>query len=169
MAHALTMKPKLLDHPPADVGRLAQVERLYELTRHLHGTLEPRAALHQLVQEAVAMLGASSGSLALRNPTTGLLEIEASEGLPAEGAALKLRLDEGITGWVVREGRPVRVADVSSDDRYVIARTGIRAEMAVPLLLEGEIRGVLNVDAETHDAFSAADQALLEELAGHAT
>jgi len=163
------MKPNLLDHPLADVGRLAQVERLYALTRHLHGTLEPRAALHQLVQEAVAMLGASSGSLALRNPTTGLLEIEASEGLPAEGAALKLRLGEGITGWVVREGRPVRVADVSSDDRYVIARTGIRSEMAVPLLLEGEIRGVLNVDAETHDAFSAADQALLEELAGHAT
>ena len=76
-----------------------QLERLYEVARAIHATLEPAGALQLVVREAVQLVGASSGSLALINPTNGLLEIEAAEGLPEHGAALTLRLDEGITGW----------------------------------------------------------------------
>jgi signal transduction histidine kinase len=41
----------------------------------------------------------------------------------------------------------------------------INSELAVPLEVQGEIRGVLNVDSTRLDAFSASDQELLEELA----
>ncbi len=143
-------------------------ERLYRVARAIHSTLEPADALQLVMREVVDLLDATSGSLVLVNPTTGLLDIEASEGLPVDGAALKLRLDEGITGWVARTGEPARVDDVSADKRYVTVRTGIQSEMAVPLVMEGEVRGVLNVDADRAAAFSAEDQKLLEELAGHA-
>jgi len=143
-------------------------ERLYQVARAMHSTLEPADALQLVMREVVDLLDATSGSLVLVNPTTGLLDIEASEGLPADGAALKLRLDEGITGWVARTGEPARVDDVSADKRYVTVRAGIQAEMAVPLVMEGEVRGVLNVDSDRPAAFSAEDQELLEELAGHA-
>jgi signal transduction histidine kinase len=143
-------------------------ERLYQVARAIHSTLEPADALQLVMREVVDLLNATSGSLVLVNPTTGLLDIEASEGLPADGAALKLRLDEGITGWVARTGEPARVDDVSADKRYVTVRAGIQSEMAVPLVMEGEVRGVLNVDADRLAAFSAEDQELLEELAGHA-
>jgi len=143
-------------------------ERLYRIASAIHSTLEPVDALQLVVREAVGLVDATSGSLVMRNPTTGLLEIEASEGLPADSAALKLRLDEGITGWVARTGKAARVDDVSIDERYVTVREGIQSEMAVPLVMEGEVRGVLNVDADRPAAFSAADQKLLEELAGHA-
>src|SRR6266850_1671321 len=99
------------------------------------------------------------------NPTTGFLEILASEGLPEGAAELKLRVGEGITGWVARTGKPARVGDVSQDSRYVMLRQDIRSELAVPLEVNGELRGVLNVDSERHDAFSAEDQELLEALA----
>jgi len=143
-------------------------ERLYKVARAMHSTLEPADALQLVMREVVDLLDATSGSLVLVNPTTGLLDIEASEGLPADGAALKLRLDEGITGWVARTGEPARVDDVSADKRYVTVRAGIQSEMAVPLVMEGEVRGVLNVDSDRPGAFSAEDQELLEELAGHA-
>jgi len=143
-------------------------ERLYRIASAIHSTLEPVDALQLVVRKAVGLVDATSGSLVMRNPTTGLLEIEASEGLPADSAALKLRLDEGITGWVARTGKAARVDDVSIDERYVTVREGIQSEMAVPLVMEGEVRGVLNVDADRPAAFSAADQKLLEELAGHA-
>jgi signal transduction histidine kinase len=91
-------------------------ERLYRIATAIHSTLEPADALQLVVREAVGLVDATSGSLVMRNPTTGLLEIEAAEGLPPEG----------------------------------------------------ETRGVLNVDADRPAAFSAADQELLEELAGHA-
>jgi len=41
----------------------------------------------------------------------------------------------------------------------------VRSELAVPLEVMGEVRGVLNVNSRTTDAFSQSDQELLEELA----
>jgi signal transduction histidine kinase len=44
----------------------------------------------------------------------------------------------------------------------------VRSELAVPLTVAGEIRGVLNVDASRENAFSPGDQELLESLASEA-
>jgi signal transduction histidine kinase len=43
-------------------------------------------------------------------------------------------------------------------------RREVRSELAVPLEVMGEVRGVLNVDSDREDAFSEADQDLLEAL-----
>ena len=146
-----------------------QLQRLYEVSRAIHSTLESTEALRLIVREAVLLMGASSGSLALVNPTTGLLEIAASEGLPEDASAMSLRPNEGITGWVAHHGEPLRIGDVSADERYISARPEVRSELAVPLFIEEDVRAVLNVDAESVDAFSETDQKLLEELAQHAT
>src|SRR5205085_4760781 len=102
------------------------------------------------------------------NPTTGFLEILASEGLPSDAAQLKLRIGEGITGWVARTGKPARVGDVVRDPRYVMLRPQVHSELAVPLEVNGEVRGVLNVDSDQKEAFSAGDQEVLEALAAQA-
>ena len=86
-------------------------------------------------------------------------------GLPPNAAQVKLRLGEGITGWVARKGVAARSGDVSKDPRYVQLGHNIRSELAVPLVVNGEVRGVLNVDSERGDAFSAADEELLQTLA----
>jgi signal transduction histidine kinase len=78
---------------------------------------------------------------------------------------LKLRVGEGITGWVARHGRSARSGDVTQDKRYVSVRRDIRSELAVPLEVKGEVRGVINVDSDRVNAFSADDQELLQELA----
>jgi signal transduction histidine kinase len=108
---------------------------------------------------------ASSGSVVLINPNSGFLEIPASQNLPSPARNLKLRVGEGITGWVARHGKPARVGDVTQDSRYVAARRGVKSELAVPLEVNGEIRGVLNADSDRENAFSADDQELLQELA----
>lgn len=146
-----------------------QLARLYSVARAIHATLEPAEALQLIVQAAVQLAGAGSGSLALVNPTTGLLEIEAAEGLPEAGSGLVLRQDEGITGWVAQHGKPLRVGEVDQDRRYISARAGVCSELAVPLFLDGEVRAVLNVDSDRPQAFSETDEELLEELAEHAT
>jgi signal transduction histidine kinase len=46
-----------------------------------------------------------------------------------------------------------------------MVRRGVRSELAVPLEVNGEVRGVLNVDSNRTDVFSAEDQELLQELA----
>jgi signal transduction histidine kinase len=59
----------------------------------------------------------------------------------------------------------VRLGDVTQDKRYVNIRREVRSELAVPLEVQGEVRGVINVDSEKLDAFSTDDQELLQELA----
>lgn len=146
-------------------GRYERLHRLYQVGNVLQSTLEPQEALQLIVDEAVRLVGASSGSTVLVNPTTGFLEIHAGSGLPQGAMRLQLRVGEGITGWVARTGKPARVGNVTADPRYVMVRPEIRSEMAVPLLVREEVRGVLNVDSDRENAFSADDQELLEALA----
>ena len=146
-------------------SRYERLKLLYQVSNVIHSTLEPQEALQLIVSEGVRLMRASSGSVILINPTTGFLEIHASQNLPASAGRLKLRVGEGITGWVARAGKPARVGDVAQDLRYVPARRGVRSELAVPLEVNGEVRGVLNVDSDRKNAFTLDDQELLQELA----
>jgi len=148
--------------------RCARWERLYQVGNVIHSTLDSQEALRLIVNEAVRLMSAASGSVVLLNPHTNLLEIHASCGLEGRAAELKLRLGQGLTGWVARTGRAARVDDVTKDLRYFEIRPDTRSELAVPLEVNGEIRGVLNVDSDRIAAFSEQDEALLVELATQA-
>ena len=141
---------------------------LYQVSNVIHSTLDSQEALQLIVSEAVRLMNASSGSVVLINPTSGFLEISASQNLPGSARKIQLRIGEGVTGWVARHGKPARVGDVTQDARYVAARRGGKSELAVPLEVNGETRGVINVDSDRLDAFSADDQDLLEQLAAQA-
>ena len=145
--------------------RFERLNLLYQVGNVIHSTLDPQEALQLILKEAVRLMRASSGSAVLVNPTDGFLEIHASHGLPANAANLKLKVGEGITGWVARSGKPARVGDVATDPRYIMIRPEIRSELAVPLEVNGQVRGVLNVDADRPEAFTQEDQELLEALA----
>lgn len=145
--------------------RLERLEALHAVGQVIHSTLDPRGALSLVVREAVRLMRANSGSVCLINPTSGFLELEAAHGLPPGAATLKLKVGEGVTGWVARYGRPARVSDVSQDRRYVTVRPEVRSELAVPLRVADEVRGVINVDSDRVDAFTETDQTLLQDLA----
>jgi signal transduction histidine kinase len=142
-----------------------RLQLLYQVSNVIHSTLDSQEALQLIVSEAVRVTHATSGSVVLINPTSGFLEINASHHLPAAAMKLKLRVGEGITGWVARYGKPARVGDVARDARYIAARRGVKSELTVPMEVNGETRGVLNVDSDRADAFSPDDQELLQELA----
>lgn len=146
-------------------ARLERLTLLQQVNRVIHSTLEPHEALELILRETVRLTRAASGSVVLVNPNTGFLEIQAVHGLPPQADKLKLRVGEGITGWVARTGQAARVGDVAQDPRYIMLRPHVRSELAVPLLVNNEVRGVLNVDADRTGAFTSADQQLLEEFA----
>lgn len=138
-------------------------------SRHLQALLEPQTLLQRIVETAVDETGASSGSLMLLNPNTGSLDIEATVGLTAKARRLKLRPGEGVTGWVASTGKPFRVDDVRLEKRYVPIDPAIQSELAVPLDLNGQVIGILNVDSTKVGAFSDQDTLRLTELARDAS
>jgi signal transduction histidine kinase len=67
---------------------------------------------------------------------------------------------------VAKEGKPLLVPDVTKDGKYVKIDKDIKSELAVPLIIEGEVIGVVNVDSTTTSAFTHEDMELLSTLAG---
>ena len=74
---------------------------------------------------------------------------------------------DGLIGRCLRERTPVRVNDVQADPEYneTPETTEVRAELVVPLIVEGEIWGALNVEELQPDAFDDDDVILLSTLA----
>lgn len=67
----------------------------------------------------------------------------------------------GLTVTALRLGAPVSVPDVSVDPRYVSDWPDARSELAVPLVLDGEAVGVLDLQSSRPAAFSADDVRVL--------
>jgi PAS domain S-box-containing protein len=75
----------------------------------------------------------------------------------------------GVTVKVAVTGKTLLLPDVSKDKDYVCARQPLgKAELAVPVIVEGQVAGVLNVESEHLGAFDEKDMMLLEILASHA-
>ena len=81
-----------------------QFKQLYLVSKVIHSTLDQQQALDLIIREAVRLVNATTGSLVLINPIDGFLEIQAAYSLPEE-SKLKLRVGEGITGWVAQQGK----------------------------------------------------------------
>jgi signal transduction histidine kinase len=174
MVYVSLAVPSLLESPPV-TDELAELRRryerlklLYDVSSTLHSSLDAQEALQLIVGEAVRLTRATSGSVALLNPTSHTLTIEAAHGLPEDALDFEMPVTFGLTGWVASHGQAVRVADVRKDRRYVAVRPEVRSELAVPLEVNGEVRGVINVDSDREDAFTAEDESLLKELAAQA-
>ncbi len=59
-----------------------------------------------------------------------------------------ISLGKGITGAAATSREVVRVHDTTADPRYIASHPGIRSEIAVPLILQDRVIGVLNLESE---------------------
>ncbi len=78
---------------------------------------------------------------------------------------ITIPIGQGITGTAAAEGRRLLVSDVSKDPRYVFDVFAGQSELAVPILFEQEVLGVIDSEADRTDYFSTADAELLEIIA----
>ena len=100
---------------------------------------------------------------------TAILEMVSEVGYP-EGSesAFDLQIGQGIVGSVAKTGEPVIVPDVHHDARYVAARLTTRSELAAPLLVEGRVVGVFNLESDHEDAYHEGHLELLVAFAAQA-
>ena len=80
----------------------------------------------------------------------------------------RLRLDQGIAGWVGTHGETVLANDVTVEARYVALPPGVkgtRSQVCVPVRVGEELVGVLDVQSAESDAFDEHDVLVLETLA----
>jgi serine phosphatase RsbU (regulator of sigma subunit)/putative methionine-R-sulfoxide reductase with GAF domain len=91
---------------------------------------------------------------------------ERSAGL--EGYTLSLDDPGGIIPWAAREGKTVIVNDVRKDKRYrpsPLPPVNTRSELCVPLLYDGEVVGLLDIQSDRLNAFRGDERFMFEAVA----
>lgn len=142
---------------------------LYEAAKTISSSLEVAAVLNNLVQVSCRAFGYEYGAILLTDDRSGDLTVEAIYGYAPEIAGLRIPFGKGITGTVQRTGKPEIVQDVTNDPRYIKGDDRVVAEIAVPLISEGRVIGVFNVESTRRGALGQRDLDLLSTLAGYAT
>ena len=155
-----------MDKEPQDI-RL--VTALYNISRLPGSVDDPKAALNAILDEILALVPATSGSINLINPDSRMLEMEVLRGLPERSKQLQLSLGEGVTGWVALHGRPMLVPDVRVEPHYVPVSESVMSEIAVPMVQNGTVLGVVNLDSDSLNAFDTGTLEALTRLSDEAT
>lgn len=98
----------------------------------------------------------------------GTLQPAFVQGYPASVAAhFRIRPGEGIVGAAAASREPIFVPDVTADPRYVALSPGVVAELAIPLVHQDRLVGVLNIEGPDASEFTPDARNALRVLAGH--
>jgi GAF domain-containing protein len=92
----------------------------------------------------------------------GELIVGPFQGKPA---CVRIALGRGVCGTAAAHGQSVLVDDVHAFPDHIACDAASRSELVVPLIVDGEVWGVLDLDSPLLARFDAADQAGLEHLA----
>lgn len=76
----------------------------------------------------------------------------------------KVKVSEGICGAGVREKKTIMIGDVCGDSNYLSCDINVKSEIVVPIMKEGEILGVIDIDSIKRNAFTDEDKEFLEEV-----
>ena len=101
----------------------------------------------------------------------GVLRLVAGRGPLAEVMTefllFEQPVEEGVNGRVARTGVTALVSDAREDGDYIVRdpNTDPRSELSVPIVVDGSVWGVLNIEAAEPAAFSEADAVLVETIA----
>jgi L-methionine (R)-S-oxide reductase len=80
-------------------------------------------------------------------------------------ACVRIPIGAGVCGTSARERRSVLVPDVDAFPGHIACDSHSRSELVTPLLADGRVLGVLDLDSPDLNRFDEADQAGAEALA----
>ena len=77
----------------------------------------------------------------------------------------RIRLNQGICGAAASSGETVIVDDVNADSRYLACSVETKSEIVVPVFVNGNVVGELDIDSHFRAAFRSEDKKLCEHAA----
>jgi GAF domain-containing protein len=80
-------------------------------------------------------------------------------------ACIRIPLGQGVCGTAAASGESQLVADVNTFPGHIACDAASRSELVVPVKRDGQVIGLIDLDAPREGRFDAADQAGVEALA----
>jgi K+-sensing histidine kinase KdpD len=151
--------------------QLEELESVAETARAVVSSLDSDEILTRIMEEVTNWLSAEAAAVLLLDPVQQELEFAAVAG-PASASlkGIRLKVGQGVAGWVAQHDQPLLVPDVTRDERFhkdLDERTATitRSILCVPLRVRERLIGVVEVINKRDGRFSNADQRFLEALA----
>ena len=96
------------------------------------------------------------------NHATKTLHLKAYCGAPTEHTVIEF--GKGICGQVAVSNKNFVVPDVKAQDNYIACSISVKAEIVIPLFKNGANIGQIDIDSNTQDPFTKADEDFLSWL-----
>ena len=142
-----------------------QVENLTalnQLGQTVVGSLDLERLLEQTLEILAEHFHYDHSAILLPTADGQRLHCVAARGFPSEyGVGVKASIDQGIAGWVMKNGEDLLVGDVGSDDRFFGGIVDARSALAMALRKGNRVVGVLDVESTESDAFGKNDRRTL--------
>ena len=160
------------------VATSIQKARLYARTQqHLQVMTTLRSVSHavssslelnEILQNVIALLKDSFGYtyIGIYFLEGEVLRLGAALGYPDDMIIHEIPISSGVIGRTARGKQTQFVPDVSADRDFLRASYEVKSEICVPLLKEGHVLGVLNVESNGDVPLDENDVNLLNALAG---
>ena len=157
--------------------REAELTALFDTAGDLAASRYLDTVLQAIVRRARMLLGTDTAYLTLPDEAAGDTYMRVTDGsVSVLFQTLRLSLGDGLGGLVAQTARPYATPDYRTDERFHHTGTidagvldeGLVAIIGVPLLLGGQVIGVLFAADRSPRAFSPDEVALLCTLAAHA-
>jgi len=93
----------------------------------------------------------------------GKLVVGPFQGRPA---CVSIPMGKGVCGTAAESRKVLRVADVHAFDGHIACDVASRSEIVLPLVRNGQLIGVLDLDSPVRNRFDDKDEQLLKKIAG---
>ncbi|MGC6478837.1 MAG: GAF domain-containing protein [Flavobacteriaceae bacterium] len=90
------------------------------------------------------------------------LFLKAFAGKPTDHT--EIPFGKGICGQVAESNQNFVVPDVQAQDNYISCSIDVKSEIVIPIFVDGENIGQIDIDSNTLDPFRTEDEQLLEHV-----
>ena len=153
----------------------ARLRAIQDLSARLSGIQDVRGIGETIVVEARSLIAYDTVRVYRVDHDTGWCEPIAFQGTfmgrtDPEPELLRVRIGEGLTGWVAEHGETLVLGDAHDDPRSLIVgeNTGPESMLLVPMVYEDNVRGIVVASRLGRDRFGPDDETTLSIFAGAA-
>lgn len=132
---------------------MQKVAVLYDASQAVLSAPDLEGVLHQILIIARDYFHLQNVAVLLLDEEKQELHVRCQIGWADSLAHMRLPLGSGITGTAAQQKRPIYVADVNADPRYIPSSYKTSSEFAIPLIVQGAVVGVLDCQSDKPDFF----------------
>ncbi|MEX2222275.1 MAG: GAF domain-containing protein [Candidatus Rokuibacteriota bacterium] len=153
--------------------RAARLRGLARLAHIVSSSLDMDEVLRAIAEAAGELIAVPLASFWVANEATRTLELRTvSDPMGDDFPARQVAFGEGGAGWVALHRQPLEIADVQEDPRFTsrewAASHGLRSLLAVPIVFQEALLGVLSLNGPGPIRLGPDDQKLLESFVAQA-